>query len=432
MGLRSGRRVPAFLLAFAGLVAAFAAPAYATNGYFQHGYGARTKALAGAGVAGAHDSLIIALNPAGLVETGNRLDVGVSLFSPRRAYEAEGGTPFAVLDEGRSKSGKELFAIPHAGAAWQLGDRSAIGFAVYGNGGMNTTYDAEDRLCPNPADGTMVPGAGIFCAGEAGVNLTQIFFSPAFAYRVTDRLSVGVSPILSWQWFKAKGVASFGGWSKDPLNLSDRGTDHAFGLGLRVGAQYKASETVRLGVSYLSPIYMDEFEKYAGLFAEDGDFNIPPALTVGTSFRLDATKTLYADYQRIWYAHVESVGNLFASPGRLGDADGPGFGWRNIDVFKVGFAWQASEDWTVRAGYAYNDQAVRKTDVLFNVLAPGVVQHHFTGGFSWRIVDGMAIDAAVMYSPEESVTGANPLDPSQTIRLEMHQLEATVGLSYSF
>ena len=49
--------------------------ANATNGYFAHGYGARSKAMAGTGVAFSQDSLAGALNPAGLVYVGNRVDV---------------------------------------------------------------------------------------------------------------------------------------------------------------------------------------------------------------------------------------------------------------------------------------------------------------------------------------------------------------------
>ncbi len=54
--------------------------AEATNGYFQHGYGASSKALAGAGVALAMDSLAAATNPAAMVHVGERMDFEVGLF----------------------------------------------------------------------------------------------------------------------------------------------------------------------------------------------------------------------------------------------------------------------------------------------------------------------------------------------------------------
>ncbi|MEI9900181.1 MAG: hypothetical protein WDN31_08700 [Hyphomicrobium sp.] len=49
-------------------------PARALEGYFQHGYGARHQALAGAGVADGRDATIAIINPAGLVHARRRRD----------------------------------------------------------------------------------------------------------------------------------------------------------------------------------------------------------------------------------------------------------------------------------------------------------------------------------------------------------------------
>ena len=65
--------------------------AQATEGYFQHGYGARNKALAGAGVADTRDATAVAVNPAGLVHVEDQLNAAVSIFAPRREYQ--GGPP---------------------------------------------------------------------------------------------------------------------------------------------------------------------------------------------------------------------------------------------------------------------------------------------------------------------------------------------------
>ena len=54
--------------------------ASATNGYFTHGIGARSLAVAGVGVALPQDGLAAAINPAGIARLGNRLDLGVSLL----------------------------------------------------------------------------------------------------------------------------------------------------------------------------------------------------------------------------------------------------------------------------------------------------------------------------------------------------------------
>ena len=58
--------------------------AFATNGYFGHGYSTAEKALAGAGAAYSHDALASATNPAGMGRVGERMDIGAALFNPNR------------------------------------------------------------------------------------------------------------------------------------------------------------------------------------------------------------------------------------------------------------------------------------------------------------------------------------------------------------
>ena len=73
-------------------------PASATEGYFQNGYGARQKALAGAGAADSRDATAAALNPAGLVHVGTEASIAASLFSPRR--EVESPAFFGTVESG--------------------------------------------------------------------------------------------------------------------------------------------------------------------------------------------------------------------------------------------------------------------------------------------------------------------------------------------
>ncbi|MGZ5008437.1 MAG: hypothetical protein ACXV8W_11065, partial [Methylobacter sp.] len=83
----------------------------ATNGYFAHGYGARSKALAGATTALPQDALAAATNPAGTAYIGNRFDVEVEMFSPRRKYTVDGRPTLAPgafpLDSGSVESDSE-------------------------------------------------------------------------------------------------------------------------------------------------------------------------------------------------------------------------------------------------------------------------------------------------------------------------------------
>jgi len=71
-------------------IAAASGSAFATNGYFSHGFGIKAKGMAGAGIALPQDAMAAATNPAGMVMVGDRLDLGVDWFKPNRRAEIAG------------------------------------------------------------------------------------------------------------------------------------------------------------------------------------------------------------------------------------------------------------------------------------------------------------------------------------------------------
>ncbi len=407
---------------------AIAAPqALATEGYFQHGFGARQTAMAGAGVADSHDPMALSINPAGIAKGERELQVGVAVFSPRRSFTGGGGPGFTP--NGEVESGSEYFPIPNFGYLHPLDDQSAIAIAAFGNGGMNTSYSA----ITNPACG---PGNGVFCGGSAGVNLNQLFVAVGYARQVSDNLSLGVSPIFALQGFEARGLGAFAGVSSDPANLTNNETEYSTGFGLRLGAELALSEQFRIGASYQTEFDMSEFDAYAGLFEGGGDFDIPSSWTVGAAFDITPAVTVLLDYRRVNYSEIPAVGNSTTTPAPFGVAGGPGFGWEDVDAYKLGVEWAASEQWTLRAGAGFNNNPIGSEDVTLNILAPGVQEQHYTGGFSYAYSESNAFDFAVMYSPDSSVSGIEVTpqgpNPGHTIDLEMNQIEVLVGWTRRF
>jgi long-chain fatty acid transport protein len=423
-----------------GLVASVT-PAQATEGYFQHGYGAVSKFLAGAGAAYSQDAMSQALNPAGLVGIDNQLNADLSFFSPRREFEAEGGAGTGFVPNDTVESDSELFFIPSIAASYQIDDLSAVGVALYGNGGMNTDYDNISRSPLECGPG----GSGVFCNGTTGVDLMQAFLQFSYAREipqlevpgVIEKLAIGGGPIIAFQRFEAKGLGGFDnpGFSASPGDVTNNGHDESFGFGARFGIQAKLPGNLGIGVAYQLRTYMDEFDDYKGLFAEQGDFDIPPALQVGLSWTPIPELTLLFDYRRIWYSDIDAVGNefFFPSPGQqLGDNDGPGFGWNDADIFKFGVQYQIGEKWTLRGGYSYTDQPISSSEVLFNILAPAVIEHHITAGVEYKVNDSHSLQLGGFYAPESTQSGPNPFDPSQDIELKMYQFEITAGWAMRF
>jgi long-chain fatty acid transport protein len=432
------------------LVAGYVAsgPALATDGYFQQGYGLKSKGRAGAGTAMTSDTFGGANNPATMVFVGNRIDFGADLFSPRRASARAGSSPFLGPIDGSADSDSNYFVIPEFGYNRMINPNLSLGVTVYANGGMNTDYPGGQipaaSACAgfNPAPGPY----NILCGnGRLGVDLMQLVVAPTLAYKISPKYGIGISPLIGFQRFAIEGAQAFAGFSTDPANLSNRGHDDSYGFGVRIGWYGELSNTVSVGAAYSTKIYMQEFDKYRGLFAERGDFDMPENYNVGIAFKATPALTVVADYQRINYSDVAAVGNpssslLQCAGGNLtfclGGASGAGFGWRDVNVLKLGFEYQYSGKLTLRAGYNHTDNPIRAQDVTINIFAPGVVQDHVTLGFTYQTTSGGELTVAYMHAFDQSVTGPSffnnftgPLSAG-TETIKMHQ--DAIGIAYGW
>lgn len=416
----SGRAAAGAFASFA-TVLALGAPAQATNGYFANGYNAESKAMAGSGVAVDNGVVGLAQNPALGNKVGNSAEGCISLFAPDRGFSIGGAAP---LTPGSYRSENDMFVVPCGGVNFQLNDRSSLGFLVYGNGGMNTEYIG------NPFAGL---GAG---SSPLGVNLEQVFMSLSYSFAVNESLSLGFAPIFAAQRFSATGLEAFTAMSSNPAAVTNNGDDWSHGWGLNLGVVWEPSAEWTLGASYRTKMEMDPFRKYAGLFAEQGDFDIPATATLGAAFTPSANPalTLSAEFQRIFYSDVAAIGNsgaLLATP--LGAANGPGFGWKDMNVVRIAALYQASSQLTLRGGISYATDFIEPNEVLLNTLAPATINWHASIGASYKMRNGWELTGAYTHALDAEISGAN-LTPGfgQPVSLDMSQNELTFGVSYTW
>ncbi|MFZ2648574.1 MAG: outer membrane protein transport protein [Burkholderiaceae bacterium] len=389
--------------------ACIAGPALATNGYFPHGYGMKAKGMAGTSTALAQDSLGGATNPAGMVWAGSRMDIGMDVFMPRRDAQRSGAVGPGAGVNGKVESDKDQFFIPEFGYNRMLGSDMSLGLTVYGNGGMNTTYPQGNFNCgAGPGTANMLCGSG-----ELGVDLAQVILAPTIAYKLNAQHAVGLSLLLGYQRFKASGLQAFDNapgfppFTGSPGSVTNNGYDSSTGFGLRLGYQGRLSDAFTLGAAYAPKMNMGRFDKYKGLFAEGGDFDIPSHYSVGVAFRPTPAWTIAFDAGRINYSGVAAVNNPSSNQAPLGAANGPGFGWQDINVYKLGVAWNLSDALTLRAGYNRGDNPITSADVSFNILAPGVITKHYTAGFTVGLDKENEITGMLMIAPRQSLSGAS-------------------------
>jgi long-chain fatty acid transport protein len=265
----------------------------------------------------------------------------------------------------------------------------------------------------------------------------QLFIAPTYARKFNPSHSFGITPIVAYQRFEAQGVLSFAPFSSDASNLSNNGHESAFGYGIRVGYYGEISPKFAIGGAFQSKIYMNELDMYKGLFAEQGDFDIPANWTVGVAVKPNDALAIALDVQTILYSDVASINNpLLPNIGiaRLGDDGGAGFGWDDMTVIKIGAQYQMNPDWTLRAGLSYGEQPIPDSEMLFNILAPGVVETHLTFGFTKKMSDTSELDFSVMHAFDKSISGPNTMEApgAETIELTMNQWEFSLGYSWKF
>lgn len=427
-----------FNLKHAALVAACAAafPVHATNGYFLPGFGIRAQGMGGVGIAYGRDSLSTAANPANAVNTGMRGDMGAAVFNPERSTHVyDNGDPATDaggygFDYAGVESDLKYFIVPEMGFSMGLTEQLHLAVAVVGNGGMNTSY---------PENFFSLGGPPANRDDKLGVDMMQLLVPISLGYKVNENHAVGASLVLAETRFRAYGLGIFGpfGVSSDPANLTNNGFDYSYGAGIKLGWQGEfMDDKLTVGLTYASRTWMTKFDKYRGLFAEQGDFDIPESYGIGIAIKPVKNLVIAADVLRINYNDIASIGNL--GPGEYidggdigipayvdvanltGNDKGMGFGWNNMTVYKLGVQYGVNNRLQVRAGLNYGKTPIPNNQVTFNTLAPATVEKHYSVGFTYRPNDELEVTGTYMYvAPNnQQACNQNIVDCAQ---IGMHQ-----------
>ena len=450
------------------MVAGITAPAvtYATNGMFLIGFGAQSRAMGGTGVAYNTGGYAASFNPASMIESGTRFDVGAELFVPPRAIYHQ-STSLGYTNE---RSNHDLFLIPSMGGSWQWKENIVVGFSFIG-AGLKTEYNQTVNSSSCNTVNAFSPGScppTVFNVGlvtppatEAGVELLQAQLLPSIAFRIDKHNTVGISLAMAGQYFRAEGLEDFAtlGFTSTggSQGLTGEGWDNSWGLGYRLGwlGQF-FDDKFQVGVNYSERVHMSKFDRYDNAFAEQGDFDIPENYAIGFSYMFKPELAVAFDIQRTNYSDVASVGNpgpdasnpssFFSlcqglpnnDPCLLGGPLGLGFGWTDQTVYKIGVDWAYNEKWNIRGGFNYGEAPIPEDQVLFNMLAPATVEKHVTVGAGYKFSSTMNLDMNFMYAFNNTIKGPTAFGvggaivtgSNASIAMKQFSLGATLGMKF--
>lgn len=378
-------------------LAGMASHALATNGTMPHGYGIKAQGMGGASIALPQDAIAAANNPAGMAFVGNRLDAGLVWLKADRGASI-GGTYFSANE-------KENYFIPDFGYNRVLNDRLSAGISVVGNG-VGTRYAKPIGPPTN---------------SNAGSELMQVVMSPTLAYKLNADNALGVSLNVAYQRLKIEGVEHTG--------LANQGFDSSFGYGLGLGWTGKLSEQVSVGASYVSKTHMGKLDKYRTLLAGGGEFDVPERYGVGIAITPLPKLTIAADALRVNWSGVKSIGNSLLSPGAFGAANGPGFGWQDQNIYRIGLNYAVNDTLELRTGYSRGGQIIPSGETTLNYLAPVTPRKHLSAGATWRFDKKLELSLVYARATDTAVDGSGPsagINP----RHSQNWLGASLGWNY--
>ena len=440
---------------------------FATNGYFLIGFGAKSRAMGGTGVAHNTDGMAAAFNPATMIDSSDSFDLGAEFFRPEMAIQHDSG----LMGKTDESSNHDKFIIPSMGGIYKWNDKITVGAAMIG-AGMKTEFNqtANNSACTAAGGGcppTVFNILDNFASAEAGVELYQVQMLPSIAYKVDDVHTVGASVVLAGQYFRAEGLEDFGfaGFTSGGAASSEAsarkgltgvGFSHSFGYGYRLGWLGKfLNDDLKLGFNYSAKVHMNKFSRYDRLFAEQGDFDIPENWTIGLAYKVRPDMTLAFDIQQVNYTGVASISNPGPNaadptdlnplcPGadapacKLGGSLGMGFGWTDQTIYKLGVNWQYSEKLALRAGYNHGDSPIPEDQVLFNMLAPATVEDHLTLGVEYKFNEDFWLSINYMHAFLNTIKGPTAFGSggaivtgsNASIAMEQDSLGATLSIRF--
>lgn len=292
------------------------------------------RAYAGVGVDGSDVSGVY-YNPATMtLHPGTQMQLGIVGVGLNLDYAGDNGS--------RENGRKKPEIVPHAFVSHQLTDDAWVGFALTVPFGLSTDYSNNwDQ------------------AGEGTSAMIKVIdFNPNFAYKLSDKVSLGAG--VSFQYVKAKL-----GFNKSNAGLGMTHLDvdgHEWGW--NVGLMWTPVDTVRVGLSYRSKVE----HTVKGNMTTGAQ--IPQLQNINASVTMDAPAwamlsaawdvndwlSLYGTFR---WADWSSFQNLTVDLDSqiLPDQTMPKK-WKDTYLMTLGYDAKMSDFWTLRGGVGYETSTI--------------------------------------------------------------------------
>jgi long-chain fatty acid transport protein len=339
-------------------------------------FGTPEVGLAAAGwAARAQDPSTIATNPAGMTRLADdQFMMGVQALYADLEFSTNTNTTNTGGGGGNPVEwfpGGSAFGVHSISPDWKLG------LGLYGNFGSTLDYDDD--------------WAGRYFVQDT--TLIGFTISPALAYRVNDKFSVGVALNAMYGVFKYDVAVN----NQSPLAGDGKMEieDEEWGYGASVGVLFSPAPGTRLGLTYTSKVDLD--------FSDEPKFkNLAPVFDslLGDIRELDLSMTVP---QTVMASFYHELNPRWALLGNLGWQDWSEFGKVGVEVTSttsrdvtadrnyedtwhvaLGAQYRLSDPWLLSFGMAYDSSAVEDEDRTADVPMGEAWHFSFGGQYKWK------------------------------------------------
>ncbi|MDA8244390.1 MAG: outer membrane protein transport protein [Elusimicrobia bacterium] len=399
------------LLGTAAAMMWLAAAGYATNGDNLIGVGPASRAMGGTGIAAPQDAIsAIFSNPAALSQMeGSQFNFAGTDFSPAVKATVLAPSGGGMPGNWKATSQDAVYAVPAIGVATPMNGNMNFGIAAYGVSGMGVDYRNKDPMKTN-------------------TKVSVMKFVPAVSYK-SGAFSYGLGMDIDYQ------AADFGS-----------GLSHNYAVGARLGAGYDAGAW-NFGAVYVSPQSVEHKRIYdfdgtgaGGAFNGFDTLKLenPAQYGFGASYK-GVDKWLFsADLKYIDWANAEGYKD---------------FDWRAQTVFGLGVQNKATEKLTLRAGWNYGKNPVKKHSA-FNAMSgmtsvqgknmstfgyeyfriigfPGIVENHLSVGCGYEFSPKFALNLGYTRAFAKTISETDS-SGSITLKSELSEDAIDLGLNFRF
>ncbi len=320
----------------------------------------------------------------------------------------EGDTDFTRLDGATGSMIENWKFLGGINYVHPINDDLTVGFGISAPFGLSMNWDSN----------------GLFrYIAPYDALLQTAAFSPAFGYRVNDRLSIGAgldiyySTVTLDQAFPWAAVVGPGAVDGDMVFDGD-----GWGLGGFLGINYSPVDGHTFALTARLPVKVDYDGDFsitnlpaalAGTFSPtspfDSEIEYPGSIGIGYGWEVNDSLTIGIDFEWIQNSTHDDVPLLIgANQPLLGGATGIDLDWNDSFSVGIGAEYEVSKNLTLRAGYLYSESPLKGS--TYTPVVPANDRHIFSVGAGYTS-GANTIDVAYAYMPMENLSVNNASQP---------------------